>query len=318
MSARGIPSPQRTEERVRQLATLDATGTATIKLPRRRVGQPAIVSRMIAAVPAVSTAIARDSFNRAIAANGWGQADLGGTWAIVIGTAANFRVTVASGGEFIGGGGEKVITLPGPLGDGNILLRINPNATSADAARVLARWASSTDGYFLRLSTAGGIGFPVIQVFRRLAGVDAAISGASAGGALAAPYFVRFALAGSTLSGTIWNPSVSVEPAPQVQAIDTTFPNPGLIGVGSAGANNMNFDDYVVTGSLSSPIWDAYINDTAQLLNLIDSSVTPVDRWIPQITNGQRLNPGEELIIVPRGGVSGTQIVVTCSFVYST
>jgi hypothetical protein len=130
------------------------------------------------------------------------------------------------------------------------------------------------------------------------------------------PINIRGRITGSTITGTVW---AGAEPGAQATAIDLdilTAGNVGATGEVAGVGGTIQWDNLEVTPEAGSPIWDAYVNDTGQLINLIDSSVTATDRWIPQITNGQRLNPGEQLVIAPRAGITGTQVIVTGSFVY--
>lgn len=322
LPSRYIPRPARIEERVRVVATLDGNGAATIKLPRRRPAQPAIVSRLIAAIPTGTTQILLDTFTRVIA-NTWSSPDVGAAYAR-LGTGNTFDWDVAAGvGTYQqpGAGTGAQVSAPNAMLNGNVIAQVS-GGTATSFIGVCFRQQGAADTYYAvlaRLVNTPPIQINGIEVIRRDAGVTTVIAGPNAVTAFNPPGLIRGVIDGTVITGQVW-PVGSAEPAAQINAIDLTYRtagNVGAAGITAGAGDTLSWDNLVANATTASPIWDAYINSTDQLINLIDSSVIAIDRWIPQITNGQRLNPGEELIVAPRDGIPSTQAVVTCSFVYS-
>lgn len=317
-----VPAPTRTEERVRQLTTTDTDGAGIIKLPRRRPGQPCIVSRLIAAFTPVQNPILRDSFERLVAAGGWGNPNVGPPYAVVSGTAANYDVA----------GGVGQITLPATLTRhaiaspvdldevsflGHVMSNTGFDPTTSFMG-LIARVAAGIDIYYALEIRADGL---QLRLTKDIAGTITVLASITLAAALTFPVAMRLACSGDTVSGSAWN---DIEPdPPMLAALDFDIPSSGGVGAFArsgvaAGSDVATFDNFLVEDVTTGPIWDAYINDEAQLVNLIDSSVIHITPWIPQIVNGQRLNPSEELRIVLREGAPIREAVVTCSFVYST
>jgi len=323
-----VPTPTRTEEKIRQVATLDANGAATITLPRRRPGQPAIVSRLIGAIPASAADVLQDAFERTVlvAADTWGTpAPLGPAWVKIIDDGANQQYGVGAPTFTAGRGGfatldavarQFLIQAPVGVKDVDVFVRslLGPLTAGAQGPGIAARLnAAGTLGYWMwvdgtnvsiRTGNPDGLGTVLATVAK----------------ALAVPFNMRLNVVGSTISARAWA-AAAIEPtAWDLQVINLTLANTGGVGAWAriTTTNQYEFDDMIATSGIISPIWDAYIDSPSQLINIIDSSVTPTDRWIPQIVNGQRINPGEQLVIAPRSGQAGTQAVVTCSFVYAS
>lgn len=311
-----VPHPTRTEERFRALGTLDTNGTTTIRLPRRRPGQPAIVSRLIAAIPAAAGDVLQDTFTR-VTANGWGTpSPLGPAYVILEGAAATFGTDGALANLLNPAGSANTNGIHSPVGLANVRASVRYALGGGPVAgwriRLIARAAAGVNYYYVEGVTDGTPNIITVNLGKRVASVDTIIATAATA-ALAPPQPMVLTCLGSAISGSIG--------AVALATTDFTITAAGGVGaarVSTAVNQQVNYDDLSAAASAGSPIWDAYINDTGQLINLIDSSVDPVDRWIPQITNGQRLNPGEDLIVVPRSGVAGSGIIVTGSFVYST
>jgi len=327
MSTRLVPTPERTEERVRQLATVDANGRTTIRLPRRRVGQPCIVSRLIGATVAVTNPVLLDAFGRVVV-NGWGSPDTGPPYAVVEGAATDFGVgsTAGVGSIFTTATGLRK-SIASPIGVTDITLTGAQSVVGAFARQMglMARVQGDPmiDTYYCArcvMDAAGnttairieksinGVGRTTLAIFTYPVALTAGLTQ------------VRITCVGFTISASAWK---DVEPSnPQVSATDLDIPGAGGVGafmnMNGADTSEGRFDNFLAESLQTGPIWDAYINSPDQLFNIVDSSIVPVDRWIPQIVNGQRLNPGEELVITSREGTPGTQAVVTCSFVYST
>jgi len=95
-----IPAPTRTEERARGTAVIDSNGEVSIRLPRRRPGQPCIVSRLIAAIPANSDNVLRDTFERVVAAGGCALAGLADAAAAGRSGGARVPIRTACGTRF--------------------------------------------------------------------------------------------------------------------------------------------------------------------------------------------------------------------------
>jgi len=323
-----IPAPTRTEERARGTAAIDANGEVSIRLPRRRPGQPCIVSRLIAAIPANSDNVLRDTFERVVAAGGWGTPDVGQPYVVQQGTAAFYSVGVGLGGGGVGkispvaSGSRQTIASPIELRDVTArgTLQFIPVLAAGLRMGLTARQSDGFNYYYL-VGIIGAAGTVTdIQLNKNVAGTATTLATLTLPTALAAPVFVRLDCVGSLISGSMWTTSEPV--SPMVSVIDFELPGPGGVGAfldfNAADTDTGEFDNFLAGSATIPPVWDAYVDSTEQLINLVDSSIVPVDRWIPQIVNGQRLNPGEDLIVNGREGTVGTQAVVTCSFVYST
>ena len=276
------------------------------------------MSRLLGAVPAAAGNVLEDPFTR-VEANGWGTpSTIGPPYAVLGGNAADFSV---NGTEGVIANVATLDTIASPLNlaDVNAACRIFMGAAGVGGVgshRLIVRAADASNYYYIELNYASfGATYNASNLGRRVAGVDTVlVAGPNPG---VASVFVRLVATGSTITASLWTAS---EGAPFATAQDLALTAPGSVGASRGAVINstMSMDNLVVTSPGAIPIWDAYVNDSSQLINLIDSSVVPVDRWIPQITNGQRLNPGDELIVVPRSGQVGSQAIVTCSFVYST
>jgi hypothetical protein len=323
MSARLVPTPTRSEERVRQLGTLTSAGRAEIRLPRRRVAQPAIVSRLIAAVKAIDNPILDDNFERIVAAGGWGSPSTGPAYSLVTGTAADFSVPGNTGrisipADLTRQAIESFVNVADVSFNGFIMSHSGFDPTTSFMG-LFARGVGGlfSDLYYAIEVRADGV---QVQLTKMLSGSRTVLATITPAVPLTFPVALNITCVGFLITGSAWN-TAQPDP-PMLSAIDLDFPNSGSVGAFAqsgvaAGTDVVDFDNFLVNDVTPGPTWDAYIDNT-QLINIIDSSVVPVDRWIPQIVNGQRLNPGEQLIILPREGRGNEQVVVTCSFVYST
>jgi hypothetical protein len=336
-----IPAPTRTEERVHGTGAFDANGEVTIRLPRRRPGQPAIVSRLIGATVEPDNPTVQDSFHRNVAEDGWGApgdrpTDRGPPYIKTLDDGADqkYGVNGQSGTMLNNTAVARNWQIYEPIDAFNFDAYIAEPAAGAVSANV--RWIGITgrvfrtnfaagegyllayDGAKLSLNAANAFGFDDLPQgfgFMDTIGIVPAAFGGIG-------IRLRFQCEGDTLRGKVWSATSTTEPvAWTIEATSLIYGQPGGVGVywhANALILANSWDDFIVNVFQAPPIWDAYISDPDQLLNLIDSSVVPTSRWIPQIVNGQRLNPGEELVVIAREGTLGDQAVVTCSFVYST
>lgn len=301
-------------QHVRQQGIFDSAGEVTIEVVPARPGRPVTLSRLVAAVGlGTSDVVLQDGFERVVA-TGWGTPDIGEPWAAIEGAETDFNVS-GTVGVIEASTNQREIASGIDAADLDILVQHVNNGPGAanNFYRVIARLQSDETAYALTAISDASSAWTSLAIQTRNAGgvystiaVTVLPAAVDEGGG-----FMRFTLSGPNLSGSVWN---AVEPAvPQVSAVDLSISAPGGVGVGSdlTAAVVSSWDNlYVVTGG-AAPIWDAFLNDSTQLQNLVDSSVDGTNRWIPQVVNGQRLEQGEKLIVVGRGGPPGQTAILS-------
>jgi hypothetical protein len=125
------------------------------------------------------------------------------------------------------------------------------------------------------------------------------------------PVSGHLSIVGSRLEGSLWTTS---EPTtPDMATSDLSITTAGGAGCGfvrNAVANaTIDFDNLTAAGAAPTPTWNAYVGPITELTNIVDSSISPLTRWVPQLVNGQRLFPGQILSIVASGAPAGSQLV---------
>ena len=188
----------------------------------------------------VANVLASDSFNRTVS-GGWGTADVGGAWSRT-GGAANFlvdgsraQVTLATAGV------SPTATLDSVSAtDVNMVSDVNlnkvPVGDSAYAILVARHTATADVRLKLRIMPGGVVhlAWSVVSGGKETQGGEKSISGLTynAGDTLR----VRMRLVGTSLSGTVWNPSTGNEPGtPQITGTLGTNGTTAVTGAGSVG-----------------------------------------------------------------------------------
>lgn len=305
------PRRARTERPIltkfRTFATVDANGSAIMRVNAPRPGHPATISRLVAAVPIPSVQLLFDTFSRTIASPGWGTPNVGPAWAIRENTVNTIDVNGTIGRLIeVTSTGLAHVASPIASADVNfsgIMPTIVTNAARGGglSARVQA---ATNEGYWLEVDGTD-------VVLRKGLGTGGATVLSTVAKALVAPVQMRLECIGTVIRGKAWT---GAEPAASdVQSIDSDYANGGVgawgnLDVGVAGT--ATFDSFEVTGSSITPTWNAYTNAVA-LENIIDSSSVPIARWVPSLVNGHRLEYGDTLFIEAAGGTPGTQAVVS-------
>ena len=191
--------------------------------------------------PPVDTALARDAFGRT-ASNGWGSADVGGTWTFN-GTTNRFSVA--------GGKGLQALTSPGNTADAQLA---SVNAASAEVrvtlawsrtgsggtiyGSVLPRRISSTTDYRCKV-VAGSNGVIQLILVRRVSSTETAIGSANVSGFTMTANQAYDVACSATPSGTgtllrakLWRDGTAEPAAWQVSATDSTAALQAAGGIG--------------------------------------------------------------------------------------
>jgi Lysyl oxidase len=212
------------------------------------------------------TVYARDAFGRTVPpGQSWGTADVGGPWSA--------RFTLTGNAYSVGGGSAKIAKAAiGTYGqvvgvtsqpDVSTAVRVSWDRPSSGAGSLvpltlISRFANSQNYYQGRLvqTVPGAL---QLQLVKTVAGVNTSLAGPKQIAPSYTPgtvWWVRFETAGAILRMRAW-PDGTAEPTTwTVSAVDTTFPDPGAVGIqaqsfaGSTAAPLISYDDFVSTGSV--------------------------------------------------------------------
>jgi len=309
-------------ERVKAFGTYVGGSMEPIKVYTVRPGHPVTVSRLIVATNSFPGFMLLDQFERIVAPGGWGSPNVGLPYAVQEGAAADFQVNLGVGQIASGGGVARHSVSSDVAGFGPIDVSITgviTNVGAFPAASVLGLTARQfLNLYYEVFVRADGT---QVSLGKYFAGTETVMATAALVPALAPPIHLRLTCTANTISGSAWS---GVEPStPMLEAIDFDLLTTGGVGAlaqsSAAVAATAFFDTFVATAAPLLPIFDAYLGDpgikrgggaggstveASNLQNIIDSSIFPTNRWVPQVVNGQRLFPGDQLFIVGRTDVS--------------
>jgi hypothetical protein len=307
--------------RIRTSAIVDDDGLGRLEFDFTGylTGRRGVITRMIAGV-AVGVGeladLASDSFTRTVV-DGWGSADVGGTYALSgVDPAANFDVDGDEGTITGGTQGAHLATLPLALTNCTMLATFVNLGTggAGDRYGLAARYVDVNN--FVVGGVSGNASPWTIYIRQVVGGVDTLI--VSTTKALTFPVNCRFTLDDQVLSVRAWNDDGTPEPADfDIATGATPAAVAGSVGCyynAPAGVFTRRYDDFLVsTAEPANPTWDAYIGDTQNPGNLIDSSQgVVIPRWVPALVNGQPVSQGDILTIVAIGGTPGSQLVASC------
>jgi hypothetical protein len=314
-----LPAPD--ISRIRTSATIDANGLGLLVFDFTGYlsGRRGVITRMIAGL-AVGVGeladLASDSFTRTVV-DGWGSADVGGTYVLSgVDPAANFDVDGDEGTITGGTQGAHLATLPLNVVNCTMLASfVNLGGGGASERYGLAARYVDVNNY-----VAGGVSGNAspwtLHIRQVVGGVDTQL--VSTTKALTFPVNCRFTLDDQVLSVKAWNDDGSPEPADfDIAAGNGPTAVAGSVGCyynAPAGTFTRRYDDFLVsTAEPANPTWDAYIGDPQNPGNLIDSSQgIALPRWVPSLVNGQPIFQGDALTIAAIGGTPGSELVASC------
>ncbi|WP_439591355.1 PKD domain-containing protein [Microbacterium sp.] len=212
----------------------------------------------VTAPPATGNAVATDSFERTVAAGGWGSADLGGSWSFV-GAASRFSVT----------GGAGVISLNNSTTQNANLASVSSANTTVSATFTVDKIANGqyvalvgrqvgADQYILR-SRIGGDGSVILYVLRNGTAIGAGFTVPGLTVTTNTAYTLKFQVQGTgttNLSAKMWAAAGAEPAAWQLTRTDTNaaLQAPGSVGLFSwvptsaaAYPVALRFTDFAVT-----------------------------------------------------------------------
>lgn len=218
---------------------------------------------------------ASDAFGRTVS-NGWGTADIGGTWTLSNGPTSDYNVGVSATGK----GAHTISTLnssrntllTAPTADQDIRVEITPASFAVGGpiyAGLVSRWVDASNFYYVRFEflTSHQIN---LTLFKRVAGVDTTIAGptlTSITQLIGVPVSLRFQVIGTTLKAKGWTTSTSEPVAWNITATDSTFSAAGSYGVRSSLDSSFSlglpepvyFDNFSVNANPISLGWDSTV-----------------------------------------------------------
>lgn len=222
-----------------------------------------------------------DSFDRTVAAGGWGTADTGQTWTVGAGTASDYSVVGGTTGRIATSSVNTLYIAHLDAGSPDAAPRVRCTVPvvptgAAITVRVAARM-TDTSNYYEAQITIDPLGAVALQIFKRVAGAGSAVSSAvtlpathSAGNS----WWLQLSAIGNTLRARAWK-STEAEPAGwHITATDTSLTTGNRVGVlvrresgNTNGTVNVDFDDFDVPN--------------LQVFSLTQAPVNGVERTIP-------------------------------------
>lgn len=314
--------------RIRTAATVDATGQGLLvfNFTGYLTGRRGTITRMIASVAESGGALLRDNFGRTVAAGGWGTPDFGPAW-VALEEAATLSVDGARGRSSTAVVTRNAIHSPIAATDAEILYLLTradtgTGGSTTDQARALLRVQNLDNYYYAAVGNFFTANAQSIRISKRVAAVETdLVSSVLSVNALLPPIWTRFSVIGTALAMKAWRYGDDEPIAPSLTTTDAAIATAGGAGWGStapgATAEDFSIDSLVVAPGSAvvtvSPTWDAFIGDTSNPSNLIDSSQGVIlPRWVPALVNGQPVSQGDILTIVASGGTPGQKLVASC------
>lgn len=187
-----------------------------------------------------ATSSGSDDFSAAVAAGGWGTADIGGAWSVLAGTASRFSVAGGEGLVSVNAVNTLfAIGITAPAADVDVYATVDTSALATGAsqrASIVARWTDSSNFY------EGRVAFntnqtATISIVKTVAGLESSLGGTvtlpAYTHAANTPWRIRFKVDGSNLYLKAW-PTATEEPqAWRHSTSDTALTAAGSVGVRS-------------------------------------------------------------------------------------
>ncbi|MET9965644.1 hypothetical protein ABZZ80_06885 [Streptomyces sp. NPDC006356] len=197
-----------------------------------------------------------DTFTRSVT-DGWGTADIGGSWTLANAPAADFDVNGSAGTHTVSSvNSSRYAVIPAPSADVDLVVDVATSALAAGGSQyagAVARYTDANNLYFAKVTftTAQAV---QVTLQKRVAGVQTDITTATAVGITHAAgtfFTVRLQVIGSTLRAKVW-PAGGPEPvAWMVTTTDTALTAAGSIGVRSV-LDSANTNTLPVTVSFNN------------------------------------------------------------------
>jgi hypothetical protein len=200
-----------------------------------------------------------DAFGRNVAPGGWGNADVGGAWTTVGGSASDYSVT---GGSGVMTHTNVNVTRRAVLGtayaDGTVTALITTSVAATGGpvyGRIYARYVDTSNHYYgeIKFNTTGTVSASIAKV---VAGVTTTLATASFVGTYVAGtgFYGKLLVQGSMLSFTVWPNGANPPGQPTIVTADSALTS-GVAGLGSLlDATNTNtlpvtvlFDNFSVS-----------------------------------------------------------------------
>lgn len=211
-----------------------------------------------------TTLLLKDTFTRS-ASSSWGTPDLGGAWALDVGTAADFSVNGSVGIQShssVGANHSQIISSGTPDHDAVIHFNL-PAAPTGGGGQVIVvvrpRWTDANNHYEVRatVNTGGAI---TTELRKRVGGSPASLAtGPNFTLSTSAWYAMRISCIGTTIRAKIWDTS-GTEPDWQLAVTDTGLTTGNLISILSVTVSItntlpylVNFDNFAVSGAYGQP-----------------------------------------------------------------
>lgn len=277
----------------------------------------------IAVQPRATTgagADASDAFARTVS-NGWGAADVGGTYSLRIpggGSSSWFAVTPGAATHAIGSAGLHVMSYLNDLVIGDTQASVTfacPVPTGGVLEPTLAVWGTSTSSYIQARVTLATSGAVTIGLYDRAGALMAeTLTGLTHVGT-GTPLRMSVRTVDREVWGKVWNPA-GAEPDWQVTAVETVgapFPaGAGFVGVRSGrGSGNTNagtqftYSDFSVTNEIprfvgKAPRWPVSADSTG---TIVTTAITARGAAGTLGQGAEPLNPAFLLAILASTGV---------------
>jgi hypothetical protein len=205
--------------------------------------------------------VLRDTFNRTVA-NGWGTADLGGTWSTSGGSASDYNVSPQVGTVNCSDTNSRFTFINGSFANVDFIANVScPFFTSAGGAvnaMMVARFVDSSNYYGLNVNftNAGQVNLILQRVNTALATSNNVIT-YSPGEVLTA----RFQVVGTTLRGKVWRANETEPTNWQVIITDATYASGGfgtrtVLDPGVTVPRTVSWSNF--TASVATPVFNDY------------------------------------------------------------
>lgn len=228
---------------------------------------------------------ASDSFNRTVS-NGWGTADIGGSWTTSGGSASDYNVGALSGHAEHNNTTASVsrnTILTAPVANQDIRVGITTLTFAVSGSSfggVVSRWVDSSNFYEAKVefNTSHQI---LLSISKRVGGTDTVLAGpvlTSLTQTIGGTVRLRFQVIGTALKARIWMDGTSEPSVWTLTATDSTFASAGSYGCRSIVAGSVPygvyFDTFLVNGTPMSLGWDPTVGFNS-LGSLKVDAITP-------------------------------------------